>query len=297
MRFINYIAVFSFLVLISFQAQAQTVLGVVSKAVEKEFPFKIGQMVVVEGERAEIKIETWEKNTISVKLTLIAKHPQKATAEKELKSFDFSFEDKGDKLVLRNYYANSTKATSELSAVYTVIVPTECPVQMSNYFGKTDVQDLSNSFEIDSKFGPVAMTNLSGIIDVSSRFGDIFGDFLSGKVKIESHRSNITLKHLEGSFDINSKYGIIKIFADNKIIDLNIEAEKSDVYLFNPDPSEFGYDLLAHFGDITVPEDLKINFVEKNDKMSHAVRAPGTQFPGVFVKITFGDIIVKKAQP
>jgi len=281
----------------SFQTQAQTVLGVVSKKVKKEFPFKKGQTVVVEGERAEIKVETWKKNFISVELTLIAKHPQKGTAEKELKSFNFSFNERGDNLVLRNFYASNSKSESELSAIYTVIVPTECPVKMSNYFGKTEVQDLSNSFEIDSKFGPIAMTNLSGIIDVSSRFGDIFGEFLSGNVKIESHRSNITLKHLEGTYDINSKYGIIKIFADNKIIDLNIEAEKSDVYLFNPDPSEFGYDLLAHFGDITVPEDLKINFVEKNDNMSHAVRAPGTQYPGVFVKITFGDIIVKKARP
>lgn len=297
MRFINYLTVFSFLVLMGFQTQAQTVLGVVSKKVEKEFPFKTGQTVVVEGERAEIKIETWEKNIISVKLTLIAKHPQKATAEIDLKSFNFLFDERGDKLVLRNYYANKIKATSELSAIYTVIVPAECPVQLSNYFGKTDVQDLSNSFEIDSKFGPIAMTNVSGIINVSSRFGDVFGDFLTGKVKIESHRSNITLKHLEGSFDINSKYGIIKIFADNKVIDLNIEAEKSDVYLFNPDPSEFGYDLLAHFGDITVPEDLKIIFVEKSEKMSHAVHAPGTQFPGVFVKITYGDIIVKKVRP
>ena len=290
-------ALFSVLMFSVFGMQAQTVLGVVSKKIEKEFPFKNGQTVLIEGERAEIKVETWEKKTISVELTLIAKHPQRATAEKDLESFDFSFEDRGDKVVLRNYFAGKTKADSELSAIYSVKVPTECPVQMSNYFGKTDVQDLSNSFEIDSKFGPIAMTNLSGIIDVSSRFGDIFGDFLSGKVKIESHRSNITLKHLEGSFDINSKYGIIKIFADNKIIDLNVEAEKSDVYLFNPDPSELGYDLLAHFGDITVPEDLKINFVEKSDKMSHAVRAPGTQYPGVFVKISYGDIIVKKARP
>ena len=293
----NYLSILILLSL-SFQiGNAQTYLKVVSKKVEKSFDYKEGQTLIVEGEKAEIKVETWSENQIFVQLELIAKHPEKKVSESELESFNFAFDKRGEKVVLRNFYAGSEKAQSELSAIYTIKVPTECPVEMSNYFGKVDVQDLTNSFELDSKFGPIAMTNLSGIIDVSSRFGDIFGEFLKGQVKIESHRSNITLKHLEGKFDINSKYGVIKIFADNKLIDLNVEGEKSDLYLFNPDPEEFGYDLLAHFGNITVPEDLKINFVEKSDKMNHAVRTPGNQFPGVFVKITYGDIIVKKAKP
>ena len=286
-----------FILLLSHTSFAQNNLKVVTKTVEKAFDYQEGQTLLLEGEKAEIKLETWSENKVYVQLELVAKHPERRQAENDLESFDFVFDVRGDKILLRNFYVGESRSESELSAVYTVKVPTECPVQMSNYFGKTDVQDLTNSLELDSKFGPVNMSNISGEVDVSSRFGDIFGMLLKGQIKIESHRSNVTLKQLEGKFDINSKYGVIKIFADDKLIDLNVEGEKSDLYLFNPDPSEFGYDLLAHFGDITVPDDLKINFVEKSKNMSHAVRKQGEQFPGVFVKITYGDIIVKKARP
>lgn len=276
-------------------ANAQTTLQVVSKSTNKEFTFQEGQTVVVEGEKAEIKVETWDQPQVVVSIILFAKNPDRAVAENELKSFNFTFEEESDRILIRNYYSGSAKAKSELTAQYFVKVPTDCPVQMSNYFGKTDVENLSANLDVNSQFGPISMYNIEGDIGIVSRFGDIFGELLNGNVKIESHRSNVTLKRLQGKYDIKSKYGLIKVFADNRLIDLNIEAEKADVYLFNPEPTESGYELISHFGDITLPEELKINFVENSDTKRHAVYTPGQQqIPGVFVKITYGDIIVKK---
>lgn len=287
----------SFLFLVAFGSDAQTTLKVVSKSVDKDFVFNAGKHVVVEGEKAEIKVETWDKNIVHVELKLVAKNPDKAIAESELKYFNHSFSEERGEIKLRNFFSASDKPGSELKAEYLIKVPHDCPVRMSNYFGKTDVKDLTSSLDIDSKFGPVNMNNITGKIDVKSRFGDVLGELLNGMVSIETHRSNITLKQLEGSYNIKSKYGIVKIFSDNELLDLNIEAEKSDVYFFNPNPTAFGYELFAHFGDITVPEELKVNFVENSDTQRHAQYSPGPKFPGVFVKITYGDIIVRKTRP
>ena len=298
MRLIKHILLAgSFLILGTAVSNAQTTLKVVSKSVDRDFVYKSGKSVVVEGEKAEIKVETWDKDIVHVELKLIAKNPDKKIAENELKYFNHSFLEERGEIRLRNFFATKKKPGSELKAEYLVKVPHECPVRMSNYFGKTDVSDLTADLDIDSKFGPVNMKNITGRIDVKSRFGDVLGELLSGMVNIETHRSDLTLKQLEGSYKIKSKYGIVKIFSDNELLDLNIEAEKSDVYFFNPNPTAFGYELFAHFGDITVPEDLKVNFVENSDTQRHAQYSPGAKFPGVFVKITYGDIIVRKTRP
>ncbi|MEZ4951702.1 MAG: DUF4097 family beta strand repeat-containing protein [Saprospiraceae bacterium] len=278
-------------------AQAQIKTQVVSKKVEQTFVYKSGMEVVLEGERAEIKVETWNQNSVQVSLTLSARHPDAEIAKADLKTFQFKMEEAGAKILIRNFIASANKPKSNLKAEYTLMVPEECPVKMTNYFGKSEIANLQNGLEIKSEFSPVSLANIKGDIDVNTRFGDLEADGLDGKVKIESQRSNLTLKRLKGTYDIRSQYGTVKIFSDRNLLNLNIEAEKSDVYFFNPNPSEFGYDLLAHYGGITVPNDLKINFVEKSDNLQHAILQSRGQQAGIFVKITYGDIVIRNAGP
>ena len=275
-------------------ATGQTVLQVASKKVEKRFEYSAGTLVMIEGEKAEINVTTWSKKHIEVELILFAKNPDRAIAKSELGSFNYSFEEDGKTVKVRNYYSGGEPA-SELSAQYFLKVPEDCPVEMTNYFGKSSVENLSADLSVNAQFGPINLYNLNGDIDVSTRFGDLYGELLNGNIKIESHRSDVTLKQLKGKYNIKSKYGLIKVFADNRLVDLNIDAERSDVYLFNPEPTELGYELISHFGDIVLPEELKVNFVENTDAMRHAIYAPQMQHvPGIYVKITYGDIVVRK---
>lgn len=298
MKKVTYI--FSFLltsILTASQLTGQITTQVVSKMVDQSFSYSPGMEVVLEGERAEIEIETWKENKVEVHLQLLSRHPEAAIAKQDLKVFQYKMEQTENKILIRNFVASAEKPASNLKAIYKLKVPEECPVKMTNYFGKSAVSDLQNKLEVNGEFSPISLANISGDIHVRTRFGDLDADGLDGKVKIESQRSNLTLKRLKGTYDIRSKYGIIKIFSDRNLLNLNIEAERSDVYFFNPNPSEFGYDLLAHYGGITVPNDLKINFVEKSDNLQHAIMQSRTQQPGIFVKITYGDIVIRNAGP
>ncbi|HMR43754.1 MAG TPA: DUF4097 family beta strand repeat-containing protein [Saprospiraceae bacterium] len=270
---------------------------VVSKKVEKTFSYQPGLEVHIEGEKAEITVETWKKNEIKVTLELISKHPQKKTAESDLEFINYIMEKNGARVLLRNFINAGSKPKSELKAKYLVVVPENCPVEMTNYFGKTHLSDLNGGLTVNSQFSPVTMQNLRGNVNVNSKFGDIFGERINGRVKIESQRSDVTLKEIAGAFNISSKYGVVKIFADKSLVDLDIDAQKSDVYLFNSEPSKFGYELVAHFGKITSPEDLKLNFIENTDKFRHAVFQPGNTQASVSVRITYGDIVIKNSKP
>ncbi|MBK9012651.1 MAG: hypothetical protein IPM82_00365 [Saprospiraceae bacterium] len=65
------------LMLLAVGLQGQTTLQVVTKVMENTFPYKNGTEVNIEGEKAEIKVETWNRSEVKVLVELIAKHTDK----------------------------------------------------------------------------------------------------------------------------------------------------------------------------------------------------------------------------
>lgn len=282
--------------LISTSIYSQTMLHVVSKHIEKTFPYENGIEVNIEGEKAEIKVETWDKNEVMVLTELIAKHPEKRTAEKDLELMTYSAEQHGNDLYFRNYLSKKNKKPeSELKAIYTITLPADCPVYLKNNFGLTNVSNLTNSLKIHSEFSKVLLENLRGSIGVNSRFGDITGNKIDGDVNLTTRRSDITLKEIKGNWNINAQYGVMKFFTNPspELLTMNINAEKSDVFFFDPEPKYYGYTLTAHYGEILAPNDLKLNFLENTNQLKKAIFSSQMGKSNITIKISFGDITIR----
>ncbi|MCR9290360.1 MAG: DUF4097 domain-containing protein [Bacteroidetes bacterium] len=296
LKFINSIAIILFF---ATGMNAQTTLQVVTKTIEKTIPYKDGYELNIEGEKAEIQVEAWDKADIKVHAKLIAKHPSKATAQKDLESMEFNADQHGDMIYFRNYVSTpdgESAPESDLSAVYTITLPEDCPLYLKNHFGLTKVNNLTNSLKIQSEYSKVLLDNLSGKISLDSYFGDIEGKNINGDVRIDSRRSNITLYDIMGVWDINAQYGILKLFTDpmQNLVSLDITAEKADVYFFDPNPSFYGYNLTAHYGNITAPVDLKFNYIENTQEVKKAIFSSKLGGKGnVYIKISFGDIVIR----
>jgi len=143
------------------------------------------------------------------------------------------------------------------------------------------------------------LDNLSGDIGVTTRFGDLEGEYINGNVRISSRRSDLTLREIKGNWDITSKYGIIKLFSvpypSAGLLSMNIDAEKSDVYFFDPQPGQYGYVLEAYHSTITTPQDLKLNFIENTNELKKAIFSSTIgDKNAISIKISFGDIIIRK---
>lgn len=274
----------------------QTALQVVTKTVEKTMPYKNGYEVNIEGEKAEIKVETWNQNEVKVLIELIAKHPDRKVAENDLDLMNYSTEQHGGDIYFRNYVEKgSRKPQADLKAIYTITLPADCPVYMKNTFGLAQVSNLTNRLDINSEFSKIDLENLSGTVGLQTRFGDIEGRNIAGTVTVTSRRSDITLYDIRGNWNINSQYGILKFFSlpSPELLSLNIEAEKSDVYFFDPDPARNGYTLTAHYGNISVPTDLKFNYLENSDQLKKAIFSSRVGNSNISVKISFGDITIR----
>lgn len=293
---LKYIFSFVFLFTLSL-GQAQTKLQVVKKNITRTWPYKEGFEVNIEGEKAEIVVETWARNEVKVDIILLAKHPDRAIAEKDLEAMHYVTEQHGKNMYFRNYIQvepGQQKPQASLHAIYTVTLPAECPVYLKNNFGDATVNNLTKFLKLNTEFTNVGLNNLSGETFVQTKFGDIEATGLNGKVFIDAKRSDVILRDITGVFDINTQYGTLKLFTDRSELALNINAVRSDVYFFDPNPTENGYALEAKYGNITAPSDLKFNYIENTDVMKHVTFQPDGQTATMSVKISFGDVVIRK---
>lgn len=277
---------------------SQTMLQVVTKTIEKTFPYKNGYELNIEGEKAEIMVRTWEREEVRVLLEIIAKHPDREIAKSDIDKMSYSTEQHGNKIYFRNYLEKkgaSGKPASDVKAVYTITLPADCPVYLKNNFGLTQVSDLKKQLTINSEFSKINLENISGKLGVTSRFGDIEGRKIDGDVVLATRRSDITLHDITGTWNINAQYGILKFFTNPSpdLLSLNIEAEKSDVFFFDPKPNYYGYTLTAHYGKITAPRELKFNYLENSDQLKKAIFSSQIGTSNISVKISFGDIVIR----
>lgn len=279
---------------------AQNTLQVVTKKIEKSFPFRDGYEVNIEGEKAAVVIQSWEKNEILVRLELTAKHADQATAERDLEAMNYVTQRVKNKIYLRNYLSaaeGSPKPESNFTASYVIYVPERCPVYLKNYFGEASISNLTNRLRVHGEFSKIGLENIQGVIDLKTRFGDILGQHLDGQVAINARRSDIILREISGSYDITAQYGVIKIFAEDQLLKLNIDADRSDVYFYNPDPETYAYNLTANYGRITFPSNLEFTQLEDQpDLKKISFRPPQEFFANITITVTIGDIYVEKAR-
>lgn len=279
-------------------APAQQILQVVTKKIQKNFPYSVGYEVNVEGERAEMYVETWNKNEVRVEMDLIAKHPDIAIATTELERMKYVTDRVKNKIYIRNYIdENEGKPSSSMKARYVIYVPADCPVYLKDYFGTVNVSDLANKLRVKSEFTSIGLRNVKGEMDIKTRFGDLIGEQLDGVMRVEGRRSNITLRDLKGQYNIASQYGIIEIFANDRLIDLDIDAEKSNVFFYNDNAEIYSYQLTARHGRIQTPQDINFASLVDDANLQQLQFKPNREFyPSVTITVSFGDIQIRKAK-
>lgn len=291
------------LMALALSLEAQTgELHVITKRLEKSFSYQPGYELNVEGEKAEVAIETWDRPEISILIEFTAKHPEKAVATVDVEKIRYLAERVRNKIYVRNYVSTKegeAPPKSNLQARYTIKVPESCPVYLKNYFGTANVINLAKSFRFQGEFSAIGMENISGTIDLMSRFGDISGQQLDGQVSISARRSDIALEDIRGSYNIEAEYSDIRILpALAGLLDLNIKAEHSQVFLYGNQLLEYGYALTAQHGQIVFPSDLRLAFLQNTDALKKVTFQPRQEYyPHVTISVTFGDIYLEKERP
>lgn len=279
-------------------AQSSSV-QVVTKRIDKTFSYRDGYEVNVDGVRAEVSIVTWSKPEIKVQIDFIAKHSKKEQAEKDIEKMRYRADKDKNKIYLRNYLdipEGSPEPQSQLKAIYVITLPEDCPIYIKNNYGLIDVQNLMSNLRLNSRFSKIDLENIKGNIDINTSFGDLIAEKLDGNIKLISRRSDLTLKQMRGSYDINAQYGILNLFATDRLLGLNLNADKSTVYFHNIQPGALAYNLSVQNGRVDYPNELKFKLLDMKDTgIKKITFKPNKEYsPVITINITFGDLYIGK---
>jgi hypothetical protein len=285
-------------ILFTLPLSAQEVVQVVTKVIEKTFNYQLGYEVNVEGQKAEIFVETWDKQQVGLRLEISAKHPEKAVAEADLETVNFVAERIKNKVYLRNYrFGGEAQTESVLTVTYYITLPEDCPVYVKNYFGAANISNLTNRLRIFGEYSQIDIDNVKGLLDIRTRFGDIIGEKIDGNVTINARRSDVTLYDIAGNYQINAQYGILRLQPGAGLLGLDIRAEKSEVYLYGDQPNLYSYTLTATHGQVLTPDNLRRLALEDTPEVQKIQIKPSGRsdlYPTITVSVTFGDVHLEK---
>ena len=271
---------------------------VVTKTIQDTYAYTSGSELAVEGEKAEIYVETWSKQEISVKVVLTARHPQLERAKRELESLEFITEVAGKKIFLKNRLADADlNPESELTVEYYIILPEECPVYLKSHFGGATISNLRNRLRINGEFSAINIDNVQGLLDIRTRFGDIVGEKIDGNVVINARRSDIDLLDVGGTFTINAQYGDLKLSPNLNMRDLRVNADKSNVTIYEPAGGEDGlaYELSSNNGELRVPDNRSLIELDRTNEWRRIQIGPASERVGtITASVTFGNLTLGK---
>jgi hypothetical protein len=173
---------------------SQVKVQVVTQEVTRKIEWKTGMSVMLSGENAEIVCTSHPENTIDIYLTIISKHTDRSIAETDLQKMKWLVEEKDNKCYIRNYIEltrNEALPESAIRVICNVQVPDGCPVDVRNYFGKTDISGLKSGLSVHNDYGPVSLSGVICNVTVNSVFGDITVTGAIGTTSISSSHSLI----------------------------------------------------------------------------------------------------------
>lgn len=276
-------------------AQQEVSLQVVSKEIQKSFSYNSGYELNIEGEKADVKVESWDKNQVEVYIKIAALNEDKKLAANDLEYMQHQMQQVGKKIYLRNYLkvpAGAKKPSSKYESTYIIKMPADCPVYLKSKFGMVQVKDLNNSVKLNSQFTQIDLENIRGLIDVNTRFGELDGKYLDGEMFLKSRRTDVTLSELKGKYDLDLHSGTLNFFADPNVADLKLVAYNTKIHLTSSDLQRFSYNIEASNSQLNLPDPLNVNFLDvSNDpEIQRLIYKPEKEYYANFkIVVTFSE--------
>ncbi|SNC68429.1 hypothetical protein SAMN06265337_2310 [Hymenobacter gelipurpurascens] len=260
--------------------QAQTKVQVVTRTIEKTLPLTPTTRIYVQGEKATVHVQGWDKPTARLVLRLVAKHPDRAVAERELQVMQYRIEQTGNDVNLRNFFtlAAGTTLQSNLRAEYTLWVPAKISLQITNAYGETMLTSLSGLQEILQEFGQIKLQDLQGQLTITSKYADITARNLDLTFTCHADKAAIRLTDAAGRYTIYNTYGSIRVEPTAGLTGLQITAARTEVTIVSPQMDLYSYEFTTLHGNIKLP-------------------ANTTFSPGVVNTRTFFQVQYRKTDP
>ncbi|WP_229217159.1 hypothetical protein [Dyadobacter luteus] len=201
----------------------------------KIFDVKEQDVLMVDNQFGQVKINLWNKKEIRVEIVITANAPSDSRAAQYLGAVDVEEKREKNRINITTFinkgqisssnWNNRSGEKNFLQIDYTVFMPKENALIVNNKFGNTSIPAFTAPLTVNSRNGSFSAESLSGannVIDV--RYGTaIIGKMDEGK--LESHYSNVKLEQVTKLL-LNNKFGDLTI---GDVKDLQADIDYSGV--------------------------------------------------------------------
>ena len=276
-----------------YSIQAQDVLQVATKTLEKTIGAPAIRTLHINAEKADIELVAWDKSEISIVLKLSSRHSDRTIATTDLAKFLYIADRSGKDYFLRNYILlkeGEAKPTSNLKAHYVIYLPPSCAIDLKNTFGTISMKGLTNNLQLKADFCTTSISDLQGKGFLQTTFGELKGNDVSGSFSFSSDHTNLRLERIGGAIKMDAVYGNVEIYPSPGLTSLAIQSKKTVVTLLAKNWQQFNYTINGAYTVMKLPNgfkwkrnttDFKDAFFSKN------------QLTNVHINTEFGNLTIK----
>jgi hypothetical protein len=277
-------------------ARAQVKVQVVTRTVEQTLPATPNTLVRIRAEKATLRVQGWDKPTVRVVLRLVARHPEREVAEKELPAARYQIEKTGTVIDLVNYFAVAAGAPamrSDLRAEYTVQMPADNALEIVNAYGHTLLSNLTGRQKLQQDFGQITLQDLRGSLLIISRFADVTGSNLNMGLSCDADKSAVQLTGVGGNYAIRNRYGSVTLEPTAELRSATVDAERTEVKVTVPQLGLFNYTLSTSHNTLSVPGTL--TGAVRSSGGSQTLRTNTARLPLIRVVTSYAPVTLQPA--
>ncbi len=284
------------------------------RTIDKNYKVSKADLLDVENKFGSVRVNTWDKNEMRVKVDVIARASTDEKAQEILDNIRIIEVREGNTISYKTEMSpmrisGNTHKSFEVN--YTIYMPTENPLTVSNTYGDVYVANLQGKADISVKYGSLKSERLSNSgNNVKIAYGSGNCAFINGG-NIQVAYSSMSLdgtNGLEGSskysdfkignlgeeLNLEVKYGTFKVSNVSKNIRrISLDSGFSPIALNFDNNTSFNFDVNVQFADFNVDKSL-INLTSHEKDYTSATykgNFGGTAAKGaVNISSKYGDV-------
>jgi len=210
---------------------------------EKTFATNSGKLLKIEAQNGSVKIETWNKNEVYVKVLGNDKAKEKLEFKFEEKDWGVYISSKRKGGFWSFNWGNSPRVRFE------VMVPKSYNAKVSTAGGNIGVKNLTGNIDGKTSGGDLKLYDNVGNTNISTSGGNVTVKNNKGNTKASTSGGDISVVNFDGDLDVSTSGGDIDLKGGNARIDASTSG--GDIKLDYWGES-LGIDLTTSGGDIDV---------------------------------------------
>ncbi|OQP51858.1 hypothetical protein A4H97_27025 [Niastella yeongjuensis] len=268
------------LLLLTTQVFAGEPLVEKKKTYNKSYSVSNSDKISLTNQFGEMKINTWDKNEVSVSVTITAEANTDERAQAILDVISIEDGKNADGVFFKTKINNKNNKDQQWSKGekqgfhidYVVNMPARNPLQAKNEFGPMTIGDYNGEVTLESKFGSLTTGKLNNVKKVSIEFGKgTIGSISNGSLVIKF--SKAAIDNLDGSVNAVFEYcDVAKLRVDNSTKALTVKNSFSNLYLDLNTNISANFDISTNFGDLHNKTNFDIKEEGADDDDRHGPR-------------------------